>query len=62
MARTRQDVQRWARGGGASYWLDLPWRTRLRLWRTRQVNTAGIWLADHGHWRAAAVLWRIRWW
>ena len=46
--------------GAAAYWLDLPRRTRFRLWRTRQVNTAGIWLVCHGRFRAAALLWRIR--
>jgi hypothetical protein len=60
MTRTREDVQRWAREGAPAYWLDLPRRTRFRLWRTRQVNRAGIWLVRHGRIRAAALLWRIR--
>jgi len=46
--------------GGKPRVIGLPRRTRVRLWRTRQVDSAGIWLAGHGHYRAAAVLWRVR--
>ncbi len=38
---------------------SLPRRVRLRLWLTRQVNGAGIWLVEHGHLTAAERLWRI---
>jgi len=37
----------------------LPRRVRLRLWLTRQVNGAGIWLVYHDHVTAAERLWRI---
>jgi hypothetical protein len=37
----------------------LPRRVRLRLWLERRVNHAGIWLAGHGHWKAAERLWRV---
>lgn len=37
----------------------LPRRTRLRLWRHKQLTTAGCWLIDHGHADAAERLWRI---
>jgi hypothetical protein len=33
-------------------------RVRLRLWRDRQLDTAGIWLVDHGRDRLAILLWR----
>ncbi len=36
----------------------LPCRVRLRLWLTRRINGAGIWLCDHRQWRAAILLWR----
>jgi len=35
-------------------------RTRLRLWCTSLVNITGIRLCDHGQWRAAEKLWRIK--
>lgn len=38
---------------------DLPRRVRLRLWLTGRVNHAGICLVNHGHERAAVLLWRI---
>jgi hypothetical protein len=37
----------------------LPWRTRLRLAVHHASNRAGYWLIDHGHVRAARMLWRI---
>jgi hypothetical protein len=44
--------------GKVTIMAPLPWRTRLRLWRERVINRAGIWLCDHGHDRAAVALWR----
>lgn len=29
--------------------LDLPRRTRLRLWLARRIDLTATWLADHGH-------------
>jgi len=37
----------------------LPRRVRVRLWLEHRVNGAGIWLAGHGHWKAAERLWRV---
>ena len=37
----------------------LPWRTRLRLWKDHQVNSAGCWLVNHGHTKAAIRFWRL---
>ena len=39
--------------------LPLPWHTRLRLWCTSRIDTAGIWLADRGHLNAAETIWRL---
>ena len=39
--------------------LGLPRRTRFRLWRHHQADLAGIWLCDHGRYRAAEWLWRL---
>jgi hypothetical protein len=36
----------------------LPWRVRLRLWLTRRVDGAAIWLVEHGRFRAAIGVWR----
>jgi hypothetical protein len=36
----------------------LPRRVRMKLWLTRRVNAAGIWLCEHHHEGAAELLWR----
>ena len=41
------------------FYPPLPRRTRIRLWLAHQVNTTGIWLVNHGHYRAALWFWRI---
>jgi len=38
---------------------SFPRRARARFWLARQVNTAGWWLAEHDHERAAVLLYRL---
>lgn len=46
--------------GGHPRLLDpLPFRLRARLWLTRRIDGAAIWLLDRGHERAAIALWRV---
>ena len=37
----------------------LPWRVRLRLSIQHVIDSTGIWLACHDHYRAAEWLWRL---
>ncbi|MBX9392246.1 hypothetical protein K4749_01195 [Streptomyces sp. TRM72054] len=36
----------------------LPLRTRIRAAARRRIDHTGAWLAGHGHFRAAELLWR----
>ncbi len=38
---------------------SFPRRSRARYWLARHVNTAGFWLAEHDHERAAILLYRL---
>jgi hypothetical protein len=38
---------------------SFPRRARVRYWLARHVNTAGFWLAEHGHEHAAILLLRL---
>jgi len=38
---------------------SFPRRARVRFWFARHVNTAGSWLAEHDHERAAILLYRL---
>lgn len=48
-----------AMNGPAVILTPLPLRTRARLWFTRRIDRAGIWLVEHDHFKAALALWRM---
>lgn len=45
--------------GSGDAWPALPLKARLRLWTDQRVNTVAVWLADHGCYRTAVLLWRL---
>ena len=54
----RQLREAMTRGAPVRLLTPLPRKVRLRLWYSRQVDKAAIWLVDRGRLRAAEGVWR----